>query len=206
MGLNPTFQAGAVQNISNDIPPGEWYIAQRDPSNADPARRFIPMYFDAWLRLQHNTSLTITEHPVETGVAIADHAFSDFKRFSFDIGMSNVLQSVFANTATANDDRSVQKYRDLVRLQNQKTFVELYSKYNTYSNILIQRVDVADDYTTKNAMKATIQLVQIIVASTSSSQLSADPQTTNQTNRGQVSAQPFDGTGQFRGRGSTRSF
>lgn len=145
------------------------------------------MRFDAWLRLQHNTGLTITQHPVETGASITDHSYFNPRRFSFDIGMTDCI---VAPQFPGDANRSVNAYNALVNLQGRRERLTLVSKYGIFPNILIESVDVSDDYSTKNVMKATISLLEIIVAKLQTIKVSADPQVTDQTNKGQVPPQP----------------
>lgn len=145
------------------------------------------MRFDAWLRLQHSTSLTITQHPVETGASVTDHSYFNPRRFSFDIGMTDC---VVAPQFQGDSNRSVNAYNALVDLQKSRQRLTLVSKYGIFPNILIESVDVSDDYSTKNAMKATITLLEIIVAKLHTVKASADPQVTDQTSRGQIPPQP----------------
>lgn len=145
------------------------------------------MRFDAWLRLQHSTSLTITQHPVETGASVTDHSYFNPRRFSFDIGMTDCIVSP---QFSGDYNRSVNAYNALVDLQKSRQRLTLVSKYGIFPNILIESVDVSDDYSTKNAMKATITLLEIIVAKLHTVKASADPQVTDQTSRGQIPPQP----------------
>lgn len=48
-------------------------------------------FFDAFLSMQHQSTVTITQHPVETGAAISDHAYSNPAQLSMQIGMSDVI-------------------------------------------------------------------------------------------------------------------
>jgi hypothetical protein len=52
-------------------------------------------------------------------------------------------------------------------------------------------MDVMDDYSTQNAAKMDISLIQPIFANTLTTFISSSPQVTNSTNRGQVSPQPL---------------
>lgn len=153
------------------IPPLQWSIGG--------------MTFDAWLRLNHNTGLTITQHPVETGAAITDHSFVNPRRFSFNIGQSDV------GTAQTNISTvpAINKYQELVALQETREPVQLVSKYGIFTNVLIESVDVADDYTTKNVLKATVNLQEVLIANTGLAVAVALPQTILQTQNGQKQVQ-----------------
>lgn len=146
-------------------------------------------YFDAWLRLQHQSDMTITRHPVETGAEISDHCYAEPRRWIFQIGMSDVSTSPVAEQFSANPTRSVNAYNTLYQLQQSRTLLSLTSKYGTYTNVLIQSMIAIDDWRTKNALKVNVTLQEIILVSTSVVPVSAHQQTTDQTNRGQVA--PF---------------
>lgn len=144
------------------------------------------MMFDAWLSLHHSNSLTITEHPVESGAAIADHSYINPKRFSFQVGYTDVVSSPAVQGAYT---RSINAYIKLVELMNTRKLLTLTSKYGITKNILIENIDVPDDFSTKNAMKATVNLREIIIAELQFSKVSNNPQLTDTTNRGRINAQ-----------------
>lgn len=161
--------------MSANIPPNGWSLGG--------------LFFDAWLRLQHTSSLTITQHPVESGAAITDHSFSNPLRFSFEIGVSDCATSVIPGPY-AGSSRSIRAFNALRAKQDTRQLLKLVTKYNTFENILIESMDVFDDFTTKNALKATVNLVQVIFVNTLSVLVSATPQVTDTTNRGDIPVQP----------------
>lgn len=158
------------------------------------------MYFDAWLRQYHNSSMTITQHPVESGANISDHCFLNPLRFNFELGVSDSTVKSLAdlfnltNYLPGGPSRSINAYTKLVGLQGTRELLTLTSKYGSYNNVLIDSIDVSDDWTTKNAMKATVSMVQVILADTETFQVSANPQATDQTSRGNLSPVPALGT------------
>jgi len=173
VSANLTGSIGA--SAVTQIPPNGWTLGG--------------LYFDAWLRLNHQNSLTITQHPVESGAQITDHSFVNPKRFSFEIGVSNVATSVIATQFQGGASRSVNAYNAILKLQESRQLLTLVSKYGTYENILIESIDAPDDFTTKEALKATINLYQVIIVQTVKVKVSSSVQVTNQTNRGQVGNQ-----------------
>jgi hypothetical protein len=186
----PTFTIGATKVA----PPKGWNING--------------MEFDAWLRLNHNTSLTITQHPVETGATITDHSYRNPRRFSFDIGMSDTVGFAIlpANLTiphtplsiplpaipiiSGDFKRSANAYNALVAMQLTRQILTLDCKYGGYDNVLIESIDVSDDYTTKNALKATVNLLEVFLVDTQLTKVSTNPHATNSTNRGRVSPIP----------------
>jgi hypothetical protein len=139
------------------------------------------MTFDSWLQLNHNTELTITQHPVETGAPITDHSFSNPWRFSFTLGMTDTATTPSVG-GTAS--RSVNAYNAIVAMQQSRQFLTLTCKYGTYRNILIQSINATDDWQTVNASRLTVVLQQVIVANTDQTRITTAPQTVNQTSRG----------------------
>lgn len=164
-------------NVSYQSPPGEWNING--------------LTFDAWLRLGHNTSLTITQHPVEAGAPISDHSYVNPKRWTFDLGVSNVNQ---APNFAGSSNRNINAYNTLVDLQAKRELLALTCKYGSYEDVLIESIDVSDDWQTKEALMATVNLVQLIIADSKFFEVSQKPHTTDQTNRGKVSPVPALGT------------
>lgn len=142
------------------------------------------MQFDAWLRLGHNTSITMTQHPVETGASITDHSFVNPRRFSFDIGMTDVARGSVQGVSTS---RSVNAYNALVQMQNSRDLLTLVSKYGVFYNILISDISANDNFQSKYGSRFTITLQEVILVKNQITKVSLHPQITNQTSRGQVS-------------------
>lgn len=155
----------------SSVPPGQWNIGG--------------IYFDAWLQANENTSLTITQHPVETGAAISDHSYLNPARYSFNVGVSDV---VYAPTITGPQTRSIQAYQALRLLQATREPLTLVFKYGKRQNVLIESIDTPNDFTTKFAFKPTVTLRQIIMADVKYAQKSGNPQATDQTAKGWLDA------------------
>jgi hypothetical protein len=51
-------------------------------------------FFDAVLRVEHNRTLRMTEHPIQTGANVVDHAFMLPAQITLEIGMSDVMASI----------------------------------------------------------------------------------------------------------------
>lgn len=170
---NPTLQ-------TQKVPPNGWSLDG--------------LYFDAWLNLFHDSSLTITQHPVETGAAITDHAYVNPKRFSFQIGITDSFSAAAQGNFPAAPTRSINAYNQLLNRQENRLPMRLVCKYGSYDNILIESLQANDDYTTTNAGKFTVNLVEIIRADVRLVKVTLLPQTVNQTNRGQVNGGQLQST------------
>jgi hypothetical protein len=147
-------------------------------------------FFDAFLKLDHERRLTITDHPVEEGANITDHAFVEPKAVSIEIGMSDVCASFIDGQFTQRFSRSVSAYDTLEKMQADRIPISIHSKLATYHNMLIENITAPDDYLTRHGLRATIFFREIIVVSTDTVTLpnrtSTAPQKTGNTNRGAV--------------------
>lgn len=154
--------------------------------------------FDAYLRISHSRKLTITQHPVESGAAISDHAFVEPITFELDIGMTDTtlgkIPSQFDNLNlpdSSTKSRSIKAYDLLVNMQKTRIPYEFICRYGTFK-VVVEEITPTDDYTTKYALKASVRLRQIIITEASSTILSGDPYVTDSINRGEQNSQPVE--------------
>ena len=146
--------------------------------------------FDAFLKLDHERRLTITDHPVEEGANISDHSFLEAKSLSIEIGMSDVGDSIIDGQFGHRSTRSISAFDTLCRLQAERNPITINTKLAKFENMLIENITSPDDFTTMNGLKATIFFREIIIVSTDTASLpnrtSTAPQKTGNTNRGAV--------------------
>lgn len=151
-------------------------------------------FFDAVFNTDTEHSLTITQHPVQTGANISDHAFVNPIRISMQIGVSDCMAyRVGASYGGDGDTKSVQAYRLLCKLQELRIPMDVVTRLNTYKNMLIESIEVSDDVSTLCALKATVNLVQVLVVNVSTEKVSARPYTTD-ANKAAVEKQPKKNT------------
>jgi hypothetical protein len=149
------------------------------------------LIFDATLKTDHNQKLTATNHPIETGASISDHAFVEPAEVSFEIGVSDAE----ANRGTFGaGERGVTAFTELLKLQTSRKLIKAVTRLRTYQNMLIMSVSSPDDYTTMNAFKAIIMLREIPVVATKTVAVSergggsTQTQKSGSTNSGTVQA------------------
>ena len=118
-------------------------------------------YFDAVFKTEHNATMMITEHPVQTGAPIADHAYLEPEEITCEIGMTDVN----------GDGLSVQMYQQLRELMGRREPFTLVTRLHSYENMLISALSAPDDYTTMFALKAAIVFKQIRVVQVSTVQV-----------------------------------
>lgn len=143
-------------------------------------------FFDAFLRVDHTSKLNITEHPVETGANVSDHAFVEPAEVVMEIGMSDAAKSVVKGQFATKKSRSVNAYELLMELQKQRIPIQINTRLGQYKNMLIETISAPDDYRTLYGLRVTVTFREVIIASTKTVKISARPNTTNSTNRGNV--------------------
>jgi len=143
-------------------------------------------FFDAFLKIDHSSRLTITEHPIQTGASIADYAYLNPQQLTFDIGMSDVAQSLVPDQFTQGWSRSVTAYQVLKELQKNRVPLQVNTRLGVYKNMLIESIDTSDNYQTQYGLKATVVLRELFIAQVTTVKISARPQVTGSTNKGKV--------------------
>ncbi|WP_034438001.1 phage baseplate protein [Clostridium ihumii] len=150
------------------------------------------LYFDAIFSTQHNTSINITSHPIQTGADISDHAYEEPNKLTFDIGMSDVMQSYLQGQYSDNSSRSVSAYKKLRELQSQRLPITIVTKLGTYKNMMIETISSTDDNKTTYGLRATITLKQIFVVNVATVKISERPHKSSTTNEGEQRVKEAD--------------
>lgn len=172
-------------------------------------------FFDAVLKTSHQSSITITSHPVQTGANISDHAYQNPSVLIMEIGMSDVMQGIiisqFMDTSNYSvspysgklikktyspapvKSRSVTAYATLLQLQSSRLPLQVVTRQKIYQNMLIENIDSPDDMKTLYGLRATITFKEIFVVQVTEKTASARPQTTGNTSKG--NAQPTEPKG-----------
>lgn len=150
-------------------------------------------FFDAVLQTNYSRSLTITQHPVETGAAISDHAYVNPVELTMQIGMSDVMTSIIPGQFSQGSSRSQTAFEVLMQLQSQRIPLDVMSmKFGLFKNMLIETIAAPDDYTTQLGLKATVTLKEVFVATVKTVKVSARPHVTDSTPGGERVPLPID--------------
>jgi len=115
---------------------------------------------------------TITQHPVETGAAITDHAYNNPAQVNLELGFGNqgLARALFGASSPA------EVYQKLQDLNTARQPFDLLTTRRAYTNMLIQSMAVTADDKTKNILLINIAFQQIIIVSTSNVQLTQTKQ------------------------------
>jgi len=138
----------------------------------------------------HTDTLTITDHPVEQGAPITDHAFKNPSELSMRIGwsssslaldsvVSSVVDSVKAGKLTTPKIKTVRDiYEDLLKLQASRKPFDVSTGKRLYKDMLIKSISTTTDASSENALVVSVVLRQIIIVQTKAAKLKAENQKT----------------------------
>ena len=138
----------------------------------------------------HSDTLTITDHPVEQGAPITDHAFKNPAELSMRIGwsssslaldsvVSSVVDSVKAGKLTTPKIKTVRDiYEDLLKLQASRKPFDVSTGKRLYKDMLIKSISTTTDASSENALVVSVVLRQIIIVQTKAAKLKAENQKT----------------------------
>lgn len=156
---------------------------------------------DVILSEVHDDDVTVTQHPVDTGAAISDHAIVQPASVTCVFGWSDssrALNSVLDGSILKGMQTSKDVYDKLVELKNSRALLRLSTGKRSYENVLITKLKVSTTVDTESAaiIEITFQEVFVVEAQTVSlaSIKQANPQkTASKTTGGSRSAVPVDG-------------
>lgn len=149
-------------------------------------------FFDAFLRMEHTSSLEITKHPVQTGAAITDHSYINPSVLVMEIGMSDVSASIVNGQFEGGWSRSATAYEILLELQKQRVPMQVITRLRNYQNMLVETIVAPDDYMTLYGLRATVTLKEVFIATVQTVKVSANPHITDSTPRGEQQVQKAD--------------
>lgn len=144
----------------------------------------------------HQDDLEITDHPVELGAKITDHAYKLPSQLTIKCGWSNSptagnffqsLKNAVTGTIagvknlTGNDTSAVKEvYANFLKLQSDRELLDVYTGKRVYTNMLVKSLHTQTDIDTENSLILTVTLRQVIIVSTrtltlSATSISSDP-------------------------------
>jgi len=148
-----------------------------------PKRLIGPFVADVTIREKHHDGLQLTNHPVEFGSTISDHAFMLPSELILTVGWSNSpratgldgLTAAITGTATAvqslltgNAPQQVKDvYTKMLQLQAQRIPIDVFTGKRIYRNMMIIGLDTETTGQTENSLLLNIELREVIMVSTS---------------------------------------
>ncbi len=145
---------------------------------------------DVSLSEQHQSEVEITEHPVETGTNIIDHARPKPDMLTIEGVISNdpMPEPTAANVAREHKDvkfmshsasqaeRAGKGYKDLIALKDATKLITVVTALVTYENMMLRSLSVPRDPRTGQALRFSATFVQVRVVSSKTVELKAEKQ------------------------------
>jgi hypothetical protein len=116
---------------------------------------------DVTVEEDHTDQLAITEHPVEQGAAITDHAYKRPSRVTIRTGWSNSSIASFGNPNYVQEI-----YAAFLDLQASRTPFEVQTGKRAYSNMLIEELTQRTDKDNENSMMLVVRCREVLLTST----------------------------------------
>lgn len=149
----------------------------------------------------HDDEVTVTQHPVDTGAAISDHAIVQPASVTCVFGWSDssrALNALMDGSILRGMQTSKDVYERLVELKNARALLKLSTGKRTYPNVLITKLKVSTTADTESAAIIEVTFQEVFVVEAQTVSLAAvrqkNPQKTASKSTGvSRSAVPVDG-------------
>lgn len=121
---------------------------------------------DAVIEEAHDDQLVVTDHPVEQGAVISDHAYKMPARLDLTYGWSGGSPQ---NPSSGNADpmaflKSI--YQQFLGLQIARVLCTVYTGKRLYQNMIIQALGVTTDKESENILVVRVRFQEILIATT----------------------------------------
>lgn len=123
-----------------------------------PQRSIGGIIMDVTVEETHTDELEITEHPVEQGASITDHAYMKPSTVTIRAGASD------SGGEAPAERRCVEIYEQLLELQGSREPFDLVTGKRSYQNMLISSLTEVTDRTTGSVIHVTAELRQVLLA------------------------------------------
>jgi hypothetical protein len=146
--------------------------------------------FDAEIQIEHQQELRRTEHPVQTGASISDHAYIVPARLVMEVGMSDAMDAYFnPSTWSGSTSKSVSAYLTMIALQFSRIPLQITTKLRVYKNMIVESVTPTETAKTFGGLRMRIEFGQMFLADITTVTASARNQDTGTTTLGVVDPQ-----------------
>lgn len=189
-GITPSSQ-GIVLDDGTTVTPS--FV---DNSNLHPGSQGTPdqvYVFDAVIRTEHQQRIEKTQHPIQTGANVSDHAFIMPARVVLEIGMSDAMDSFTPGQWTGDSSKSVNTYQTLKSIAAARQPLTVTTRLNVYTNMLLTDISAPDTADTRFALRASVVFEELLTGTVTSQQVSGRSDLTGSTNLGTKQPLPVSG-------------
>ena len=132
----------------------------QEPVLIRPRRSLGELFPDVVVEESHEDSLQITEHPVEQGASINDHAFRMAEKVTIRGGVSDARES------DSGGRPSVEFYEQLLELQRSREPLDIITGKRAYKNMLLERLSVITDPDSEAVLAFVAECREVIIVKT----------------------------------------
>lgn len=126
---------------------------------------------------KHSDTLEITEHPIEDGAPVSDHAYKRPPEVTMELGFAgggslldgvDTTQMFNLNSGLSLGTSPREVYQQLVALQESRIPFDVTTGKRQYQNMLIKSLDVTTDKISENVLMCSLTLRNVIISRTQS--------------------------------------
>jgi hypothetical protein len=125
------------------------------------ARAIGPMIADVTIEEHHVDEMIITEHPIEQGAPVTDHAYLRPAVVTIRVGWSSSSATALGAPFFING-----VYTAFRALQQSRIPFPVFTGKRLYQKMLVQRLSVTTDERSENALICTAECRQVIITNT----------------------------------------
>jgi hypothetical protein len=124
---------------------------------------------------KHMDALEVTEHPVEIGAPVSDHAYDRPSEVTMELGFAgggsllddiDTTQVFNVDTGLSLGTSPADVYQQLLELQKSKVPFSVTTGKRQYQNMLVRAIEVLTDKTSENVLMATLTLRELLITET----------------------------------------
>ncbi|MDE9557591.1 hypothetical protein KKJ06_19740 [Xenorhabdus bovienii] len=136
---------------------------------------------------KHMDATEITEHPVQRGAAISDHAYDKPSEVTMEIGFAgggslidgfdtSKIKLFDLDTGATLGKSPKEVYEQLLKLKASREPFDVTTGKRQYKNMLIRAIEVTTDKTSENVLMVTLTLREVIIVETQNALVTAPPE------------------------------
>jgi hypothetical protein len=148
--------------------------------------------FDCVILADHEQRVRKTEHPVQTGAAVSDHAFIEPARLSLDIGMSDAMDAYYPTFTGENQSKSVNAYQTLILLMFSRIPLSITTRLRVYDNMIVEEVHPQESYKTYGGLRCRVAFGEVYFGQIQSTPVSTRGQDTQSNSGGTLIPTPVN--------------
>ena len=194
VSVNPSTGVTTISKSSNIWRPPQWqsgtpYMITMPAKSGDEAQYYVLTP----LRVAHELVLRRTEHPVQSGAAITDHAYVMPTKLMMEIGVSDSMDTYTSGMwGGSSTSTSVNAFDALCELARQRTLVIVQTRLRSYPNMIVESVSAEETSRTVTSGRFRVVFSEIFIASTQvAAAATARPDTNASSSKGTVTPAPL---------------